>query len=214
MTKNFRVVSNYDPRETGRSRVAPARSARCFLPTRRSDPCFRPADATLQKLPAFCSKATLVPTLNRTPLISCSNFKTPPNLYTYVRIHPYQLHQAHTCHYGIKKNDNILFLTYRQPTGQVRGLNPRVQIDGLAGRDDPTRDMNRISRVNRNLAGRVGSRRVRRCSKSHGSWRVVSGGFQISRVESSRVRSSSNLAGRVRSGQDVFTKSRGSVPVR
>ena len=55
----------------------------------------------------------------------------------------------------------------------------------------------------------VGSGRVKRCSKCHGSGRVGSTTFQISRVGPGRIKRFSNITGRVGSGPEVF-KSRGS----
>ena len=69
--------------------------------------------------------------------------------------------------------------------------NPRVKINYLAGQSDPTH-MKPASRVNRKVAGRVGSGQG--VFKSRGS---------------GRVKCSSNFTGRVWSGQQFF-KSRGS----
>ena len=55
---------------------------------------------------------------------------------------------------------------------------------------------------------RVGSSRVRRCSKCHGSGRVGSTSFQISWVGSGRVKRFSNLTGRGRLCHGVFKMSR------
>ena len=57
-----------------------------------------------------------------------------------------------------------------------------------------------------NIADRVGS--GQEVSKSHGSGRVVTIAFTISRVGSGRVKRFQNLAGRVGSGQEVFKISR------
>ena len=59
------------------------------------------------------------------------------------------------------------------------------------------------SRGVQNATGWVGSGKLRKCSKSHGSGRVASRGVHISWVGSGRVKSFSNLTGRVRSGQEV-----------
>ena len=55
---------------------------------------------------------------------------------------------------------------------------------------------------------RVVSGRVRRWSKCHGSVRVGSTSFQISRVGPSRVKRFSNFVGRIGSGHEVFKMSR------
>ena len=74
-----------------------------FMPTRGSDQRIRPADPTLRNIPAFCPKAYLVPTLNKTGthLVLYSNIKIPLIYtgYTHVRIHPYSLQPGHTYHY-------------------------------------------------------------------------------------------------------------------
>ena len=54
-----------------------------------------------------------------------------------------------------------------------RGSSPRIERKGPRGRSDPTRDMTRISLVDRILSGRVGAGRVRRFPKSRGSGRVT-----------------------------------------
>ena len=55
---------------------------------------------------------------------------------------------------------------------------------------------------------RVGSGRVRKCSKSHGSGRVRSGQKFFKIHGSGRVKNFSNLRGRVRSGREVMKSSR------
>ena len=93
-----------------------------------------------------------------------------------------------------------------QTTGRVRGSNPPVKINGLAGQGDPTRMKTRISWANRKVAGRVGQ--GQEFLKSRGSGRFGLGVSQISRVGSGRVSSFSSLAGRAGSGQEGFKISR------
>ena len=56
VTKISRVGSGHDPREAGHSRVGPALPVSCFRLTRGSDPRIRPADPTLESLPALLPK--------------------------------------------------------------------------------------------------------------------------------------------------------------
>ena len=86
-----------------------------------------------------------------------------------------------------------MFLKCR-PTGRTRKSTPRVKINGLAGRGDPTR-MKPVSH------GLIGRWRV-------GSGRLGSGDFYISRVGSGRVNSFLYLTGGVGSGQEAFKVSR------
>ena len=122
--KSLRIGSDHDPRETGHSRVGPAWPASCFLLTRGSDPRIRLADPTLKPFPLSYPKTIMVPILNNTPLVSCSNVKTPPNPYTHVRIHPFPLQPGHTSLRGTK-NIVDLFLKCR-PTGRIRGSRQMV----------------------------------------------------------------------------------------
>ena len=63
----------------------------------------------------------------------------------------------------------------------TRGPDPRFGTTFLAGQGDPTRDITLISRVSRNLTGRVGSgQEVSYHTGRFGSDRV--GGFSISRI--------------------------------
>ena len=95
-----------------------------------------------------------------------------------------------------------LFLK-RRPMGRIRGSNPRVKINGLAGQGDPTRMK----------PGRTGQ------SKGGGSGRIGSGGFEIwwvgsGPIGSGRVSSGLSFAGRVGSCQKAFSFLRvGSVQV-
>ena len=144
-------------------------------------------DLTLETLPAFLPKGFSRTNTQQCSLVSYSNIETPPNPYTHAHIHPYPLQPGQKSLWGIKMNIK-LFLKCRI-TSRIRGSNPRVKINGLAGQGHPTRDMARVSRVTRKVAGRVGSGQhavgsgwVRRFST-----RVGSRGFQ-------------NPAGRVGSG--------------
>ena len=71
------------------------------------------------------------------------------------------------------------------------GPGPRVERDGPAGRGDPTSNMTRISRVDRNLAGRVRSGQEV---------------FKVSRDRFGRLTRFSNIAGRVRSGRSRWVR--------
>ena len=161
--------------------------------TRGSDPRIRPAEPTLQKPPAFCSKASLVqiPNLDNAPMVFIQTFKRSntdksiyacphPSIPTTIRSH-------------VIAGYKIKILIYLQVS--THGTNLRVEPvervrNGLAGCGDQTRDMTRFSRVNRNLASRVG---------------LGLEMFKTSRVGSGRVGS-----GRVR----TFTNARGSGRVR
>ena len=92
-------------------------------------------------------------------------------------------------------NINKLFLKCR-PTGQIRGSDLRVNINGLAGQGDPTR----MKLVSHGAIGR---------------WRVGSGQEVLKSRGSGRVRRFSNLTGRVGSGRvKRLSKYRGSGRVK
>ena len=98
----------------------------------------RGADPTLEKLPAFRPKAHLVPVLNNTPLVSKSSIETPPNAYFlkywHVGIHPYPLQPGHI---SLGSTQMKIFVVVEVST---RGPDPWVEINGLEGCGDPTRD--------------------------------------------------------------------------
>ena len=102
-------------------------------------------------------------------------------------IHTHYSQATYRC--GAQKKNINLFLKLR-PTGRIRGSNPRVQANGLAGQGDPPR-MKPVSH------GSIRRWRV-------GSSRVRSKGFEISRVGSGQEFFKPHGSGRVRSGQQVF----------
>ena len=172
--KSSWVQSRDYPRETGRSWVGPAYPLSCFRLTRGSHLRVRAADRAVQKVAAFCPKASLVPTLNNTidSSVSYSNVKIPPNLYTHVRIHPYPLQSGHIPLLIVwdAKMSLELFRKFR-PTGRIRGSNARVE----------------------KMVSRVEGARPAPWPVSHesiGIWRVGSGQevYQISLVKSGRVK--------------------------
>ena len=77
------------------------------------------------------------------------------------------------------------------------------------GASQPDSHRTRVSRVNRNAAGRVGS--GQEVLESHGSARLGSTSFQISRFGSGRVKSYLKLADRLMSGQEVLKNLAGQV---
>ena len=94
--------------------------------------------------------------------------------------------RAHKWIPGIK-----LLLTCR-PKGRIRGSNLRVMINGLASQVWPHQHETRVSRVDRKVAGRVGSGNL--------TGRVGSTVFQISQVGSGRAQEAFRIS-RVGSGK-------------
>ena len=141
----------------------------------------------MNNFPLSYPKASLVPILHNTPLVSYSDIKTPPNSYTHARIHSYPLQPGHISLRGTKMNIK-LFLKCR-PTGQIRGSSFRVKLNGLAGQVDPTR-MKPVSHG------------------SIGRWWVGSGQDVLKSCGSGRVKRFSNFTGRVGSDREAFKISR------
>ena len=161
-----------------------------------SDPRIR------RTLLVFCPKASLVPTLNTTPLVSQSNFKTPTDVYSHIPTHPYPLQYplqpGHLKLWGTRMKQNKYF-SKRRPTGQIHGSNPRIDRNGLADCGDPTCDRS----VSPWSIGtwRIGSGPVRRCLKYDGSGGIGSRDLKISQVGSGLEAFDSHGSGRVGSGQ-------------
>ena len=117
-----------------------------------------------------------------------NSIQTLKHRQIYVRmsatIHTHYSQATHHC--GVQNEDTLVEVSTHGPDSRVERNVWRVEAD-------PTRDMTRISRVARNLAGL-------------GGW--GQGVFTISRASSGRVKRFSNLTGRIGSGQVVSGISR------